>query len=185
MKVPTARQYVVGILASDPDKLRLHAMRSGTALKYPIHVSIKGRFIAHRNVGQNDLARSLAVLSQSVKPFTAEVFGPTKVNDQLYWMECQPSSPGYTSFRCLHSLCEGLLEDKVLQECTPPEFRFEGYRPHVTLAWYSRSDPDRKQADCNLEKIKPFVETVKFQRLCLFSYDEDPHTSLIEAVELE
>jgi hypothetical protein len=185
MNACTARQYVIGILASDSDKLRLHAMRCGTALKYPIHVSIKGRFIPHRKVEPKDLVRSLAVLARTVKPFVAELYGPTKVNDHLYWMECQRSFAGYSLFQCLHRLCERLLEAKVLQERTPPEFRFEGYRPHVTLAWYSRSDPDREQSDCKLEKIEPFVEMMEFKRLCLFSYGEDPHTSSIEAVELE
>jgi hypothetical protein len=172
--------YVVGIVCENPAELRSVQLRAGTAEKFIPHVSLKGRFSAEDRRVTADLIPCITLLGSRVTPFEAEFIGPTNIDDLLFWMECERGMRGHAQFRALHLWCENALARHIRLDCTPREFRFESYRPHMTIGWFPRCDPALSEYRYQISTRRIFAETAIFGRLCLFRYEEDPHLAAVD-----
>jgi hypothetical protein len=76
---------------------------------------------------------------------------------------------------------EDALAPYISFDCAPREFRLDAFRPHLTIGWSPRCDPDWSLYRRQILTRGQFTETATFRRLCLFQYvEEDPHSSIVD-----
>lgn len=101
------------------------------ALRFPVHVTIRGRFIAREPDAESffqALARGWS------KPLATRLCAPSASNSGVAWLgvsnaECQ------VVLRRLHCDAERRAAALRLGDEVPPEHKLRNYEPHVTLAW--------------------------------------------------
>jgi hypothetical protein len=171
--------YVIGIIPENPTELPSYGLRARTALKFIPHISLKPRFMAEDARVADDLIPLLTRLGDQFAPVTAELTGPKPVSELLLWMECMPGMAGFTRFHALHLWFEDALASYVSFDCIPREFRLNAFRPHMTIGWSPRCDPEWSLYRHYILARGQFLETVICRRLCLFRYAGDPHSTVI------
>jgi hypothetical protein len=145
------------------------------------HVSVKPRFVAEDGRVASDLIPLITRLADRhrLTPFAAALTGPKLVDKTLLWMECMPGMVGYDQFRAFHFWLEDALAAYVTFDSTGQDFRFDAFRPHMTIGWSPRCDPDWLLYRSHISREGSFTEIAFFRRICLFRYVGDPHYSQI------
>jgi hypothetical protein len=105
---------------------------SDLALRFPVHVTLRGRFWAE--------PASVAGALRGFDPgreWAAELpFGvPVFRDPDMLWLPVDSGGPGFECLLRLHTLLTAALREVVVREETLPAHTGSGYSPHVTLAW--------------------------------------------------
>ncbi len=135
-----ARRYAVfGILDAStallvrPLQERI-AVRTGNdlALRFPIHVTLRGRFWAPPEAVTEAFQRARGDRWTACELMLS---GPVFRAPDLLWLSVEMVGTGYSELVRLHEHLERALEPVVSRDETLSVHRGAGYRPHVTLAW--------------------------------------------------
>lgn len=140
-----ARRYAVfGILDASaallvrPLQVRVAAKTGNDlALRFPIHVTLRGRFWAPPEAVTEAFQRA------GGDGWTAcelMLSGPVFRAPDLLWLSVEMVGTGYSELVQLHEHLERALEPVVSRDETLSVHRGAGYRPHVTLAWGATED---------------------------------------------
>lgn len=130
------------ISSSDTQLVRLeqHHLRSltgnGIALGFPVHITVKGRFLANQNAVEkiiNDVC--LSIDSNVPVPICVQLSEPKYIAPQLSWLEILPSYEGFSQLTFLHQLFEQRIKELVVEDEVPEAHKHSGFCPHITLGW--------------------------------------------------
>jgi hypothetical protein len=114
------------------------------ALRFPVHVTLRGRFWAERESVGNVL-RELDLGDKPVGELS--LHGPVFREPDLLWLSVKPECLATAGLSRLHDILTTAVNPVVIQEETSPAHVGSGYRPHVTLAWGAD--------DATLRSLKP------------------------------
>lgn len=110
--------------------------RNSMALGFPVHITVKGRFLANQNVVERVIIDArLIIASNFVAPICVQLSDPKYIPPQLSWLEVLPSSDGFSQLTLLHQLFEQTIKEFVVEDEVPEAHKNSGFCPHITLGW--------------------------------------------------
>lgn len=101
------------------------------ALRFPVHVTVLGRFIARESDAESFFQ---AVARGWSKPLTARLCAPSASDFGVAWLGVS-NAACQVFLRRLHCDAERRVAALRLGDEVPPEHKLGNYAPHVTLAW--------------------------------------------------
>jgi 2'-5' RNA ligase len=111
-------------------------VRNDRALRFPVHVTVKGRFLASESDAES-VFRELAMAWN--EPLAARLCAPSVSSAGIAWLSVSdPDS--LATLRLFHRDAEGLVAALGLVDEVPFEHKLNGYVPHATLAWNCRTE---------------------------------------------
>jgi len=175
---PSLDTFVIALLLDVPATRALCGQRSGDALYYPPHVTLKGRFSIAREHGVSAIIDSIATSAHMFPWFEAKFAGPVRISPSLWWMECTTDCLGFQAFIGLHRhLLDNLSRNRLLdRDDTAKAFQGNCFRPHISLAW-SASGAPVAFAPKEIDDL-----TVQFDRWALFKCSEPMKSGAAEMV---
>ncbi|WP_435051653.1 2'-5' RNA ligase family protein [Desulfoferrobacter suflitae] len=104
------------------------------ALRFPIHVTLRGPFWANSN-GIHSLLYQTKKSTAAFHQLDVLLVGPVPVSPSLCWLELTASGSALQYMSGLHTMLEGLVAPLMLRDDVPDEHKGANFRPHVTLGW--------------------------------------------------
>ena len=152
--------------------------RHGIARHFPVHITIKGRFIVAETTSLVTVVENIERVFR-VPAFAVQLDGPIYIGGTLRWLECLPNRSGHREITALHQACvERILGADYADYCAPGAFELGGYRPHVTLDWSEGGilvpDPERISESISI--------TARVERWILMRYTGDRYRRGVEVV---
>lgn len=124
------------------------------AFIFPIHITLKGRFIAKEVTILNQF--SSFYFSKKEITFDILLGNPYYNKPELVWRELFSSNKGYQEILTLHKFFEEQIQPNVIKDEVPESHKYLlGFRPHVTLGWGVTSEYWKIFSDLSFE---PFYE---------------------------
>lgn len=127
------------ITNSDEEKIRSEQRHftnltgNTMALGFPVHITLKGRFLASKDIVVNLLNKTdLASLCSQTE---IELSKPKYIYPQLSWLEVLSDTPGFNNLLFLHSFFEREINRFVVSDEVPENHKNAHFRPHITLGW--------------------------------------------------
>lgn len=147
------------------DASGLDEFRDETCKRFPEHVTIRGRFIAHDSAIADLVAAGREVF-RILPPFAAELHGPRVFGSGLTWYELSDDASLVAILRAIHEqLNHKLIQSGLIEEDeVPGEHSGDSFTPHMTLAF---NGVDAARIDCAPSRMQ-----VRFVEWGLFRYDE-------------
>lgn len=111
--------------------------KNNIAFNFPVHVTLKGRFLAYDKNVEKIFHRiyfncsSLLIPSQAI----VNLSNPKYIKPQLSWLEVLPDNQGFNSLMNIHQILEAEVKEFVVEDEVPKAHKNLGFRPHVTLGW--------------------------------------------------
>lgn len=103
------------------------------ALNFPVHITLKGRFIAPEDIVINFLKE---IDLTSLNLYTnISLSKPRYIKSQLSWLEVLPNTLGFDTLVHLHSFFEKEINSFVVLDEVPEYHKNLYFRPHITLGW--------------------------------------------------
>jgi len=127
------------ITNSDEETIRIkqHCLTSLTgntmALNFPVHITLKGRFIAPEDLVINFL-KGINLTSLHLRT-NIGLSKPRYIKSQLSWLEVLPNTLGFDTLVLLHSFFEKEINRFVVIDEVPEYHKNFHFRPHITLGW--------------------------------------------------
>lgn len=104
------------------------------ALSFPVHVTIRGRFLAHE-VDARFVFGQLVQVWAAGPPGMLSLSGPAFCPPDLAWLQVEQSSLGYESLARLHREADAACLRCLVRDEVSAEHAGDGFSPHVTLGW--------------------------------------------------
>ena len=137
--VKNRRYAVIGILDSACAVVvrrlqKATTLRTGNdlALRFPTHVTLRGRFLGTPKDVKHAFLRTRYRLSV---PPQFVLIGPIFKHPELLWLTVDPAGPGHRMLAKLHQAFSAGLLPAIKHDETPKKYVGNGYVPHVTLGW--------------------------------------------------
>lgn len=140
----TGRFAVFALIESKDAQLIRFEQRSLTqltgnsiALGFPVHITLKGRFLASSNVIRKIFEETCFkhLCLQPTLDTTIYLSNPKHLKSQLSWLEVLPENKGFYTLHLLHQIFEHQVNQLVLKDEVPDNHKYLNFRPHVTLGW--------------------------------------------------
>jgi hypothetical protein len=104
-----------------------------TALFFPAHITIRGRFWASDRSVNGVLRHLRESGSYASGPF--QLIGPVFRPPDLLWLELSAATLGFRELSRMHRDVSALFRSIVQRDEVPADHAGEGFQPHVTLGW--------------------------------------------------
>lgn len=133
-----------------------------TALRFPVHFTVRGRFWADPNAAWSCLSRLPEYAEIAAEQI---LFVGPKCVGELVWLEAE----------CTHRLgrleraVDNRLRHIIVQDEVSAAHKSNGYRPHITLGWNA---PAPIQAEFNRNRL-PTGIAVRVTKIVLVEYPVD------------
>ena len=118
-----------------------HLTGNRLALAFPVHITLKGRFLADKNTVITTFKNTVTKILEKTKiefpplPKTIHISNAKYVNSQLSWLEVLPNTQGFYTLLYLHSTFEKEMNGLVVIDEVPEEHKNSNFCPHITLGW--------------------------------------------------
>lgn len=134
-------RYAFALMPTITDDF-LHYHRHGIALNFPIHITLRGRFIPSPNCNEEMLLDVLRRAASCVVPIECHLTGPVSPSSNMFWYEVAENTDGRTRLAALHTqLNTQLYEHGYIQKDETPEaHQINLYRPHLTMSWVADTE---------------------------------------------
>ena len=109
--------------------------RDDRALRFPVHLTIRGPFISRIRDEVEAAERVIACLPRQVPEARLPLLPLAWIAPSLLWLEAAPSHGREELTRLHHVLHTRLDDDIVVFDHVLPEHAGAGYRPHITICW--------------------------------------------------
>ncbi len=108
---------------------------NGTVLFFPVHVTIRGRFLG----SSADILPAFRRIGESITrdPGIIELRGPVFRQPDLTWLQIDPATAGYRELCWMHRAADRVLRPYIVRDEVSPHHAGDSYCPHVTLGWGS------------------------------------------------
>lgn len=103
------------------------------ALSFPVHITLKGRFIASEDIVINFL-KEIDLTSLHLQT-NIGLSKPRYIESQLSWLEVLPNTLGFDTLVLLHNFFEKEINSFVVLDEVPEYHKNLHFRPHITLGW--------------------------------------------------
>jgi hypothetical protein len=104
-------------------------------LFFPVHVTIRGRFLASATDAVEAFRRLGETITHDVRMI--ELRGPVFRPPDLSWLRIDPATASFRELRRMHRVADTVLRPHIVRDEVSPLHAGNSYCPHVTLSWGS------------------------------------------------
>jgi|SRR5271157_716035 len=108
---------------------------NGTVLFFPVHVTIRGRFLASAPDALGAFRQLGGSITRDLGPI--ELRGPVFRPPDLTWLQIEPATEGFRELGRMHRAADTVLRPYIIRDEVSPLHAGDSYYPHVTLGWGS------------------------------------------------
>lgn len=137
-----------------PTRIEPTPERFGLAKRFPLHLTIRGRFLV-RPGELASVAREVARGLPKLPAFRAELRGPLQPREDLWWYEILPGHRGFATARQAHELADTVLAEHglIVRDLTPSAYKGTGFRPHITVSFSGLTPGDVERAPGSVRAV--------------------------------
>ncbi|MFP5212506.1 MAG: 2'-5' RNA ligase family protein, partial [Acidobacteriota bacterium] len=107
---------------------------NGLALRFPVHVTLRGPFWTHTDT-LSSMADTLRKVCTGLHQMQIALRGPIRIDPDLCWLEVQGGMDDGMRLFDLHAVLEREMSGYVIRDDVSEGHKGSGYRPHVTVGW--------------------------------------------------